>query len=273
MIMKKFKFSRLFLYIFLFVVSFLSIFPFLWMIIGTTNNAVDIIAGKMTFGPYLAENMSKLFADYDIARIMFNSFKITVSSVILILLFAGMAGFGFQFYSTKVKERVYGFLLATMMIPFAALMIPLFQIIVRLKLINSHMAVIIVSVSLAFMVFFFRQSFASFPVEILQAARIDGASEMSIYFRVFMPSMKSTYYAAAIYSFLTSWNLYLWPLIVLQTNDKRTTTLLISSMSSSYTPEYGVIMCAIVLATLPVAIIFFAFQKQFVQGMLGSVKQ
>ncbi|HQJ02072.1 MAG TPA: carbohydrate ABC transporter permease, partial [Flexilinea sp.] len=87
------------------------------------------------------------------------------------------------------------------------------------------------------------------------------------------PSMKSTFAAAAIYSFITSWNSYLWPLIVLQSNDKKTTTLLISMMSSSYTPEYGVIMLAIVVATLPTIIIFFAFQKQFVQGMLGSVKQ
>jgi lactose/L-arabinose transport system permease protein len=85
--------------------------------------------------------------------------------------------------------------------------------------------------------------------------------------------MKSTYAAGAIYAFMTSWNAYIWPLIVLQSNDKRTSTLLISSLSSSYTPDYGVIMTGIALATLPVIIVFFAFQKQFVQGMVGSVKQ
>jgi lactose/L-arabinose transport system permease protein len=123
------------------------------------------------------------------------------------------------------------------------------------------------------MVFFFRQSFVNYPGEILEAARVDGASEVMTFFRIFIPSMKSTYAAAAIYTFMTSWNNYLWPLIVLQTNDQQTTTLLISSLSSAYNPDYGVIMSGISIATLPVIVIFFAFQKQFVEGMLGSVKQ
>ena len=260
-------------YLFLAVVSFFCVFPFLWMMIGTSNSSVDIRTGRMAPGPLLLENMRRLFTEYDMARVLLNSLKVTGISVLLILLVAGMAGYGFQFYTTRTKERTYGFVLATMMIPFAALMVPLFQIIVGMKLINSHWALILVSTASVFMIFFFRQSFANYPREILQAARIDGAGEFHIYFRIFLPSIKSTYFAAAIYSFLTSWNSYLWPLIVLQTNETRTTTLLISSMSSSYTPEYGVIMCAIVLSTLPVVIVFFAFQRQFVQGMLGSVKQ
>ena len=142
-----------------------------------------------------------------------------------------------------------------------------------LHLLDKHFAVIIVSIASVFMIFFFRQSFVNYPKEIIQAARVDGAGELRIYFKIFLPSMKSTFAAAAIYSFMTSWNAYLWPLIVLQTNDTKTTTLLISMMSSSYSPEYGVIMLAIVLSTLPIIIVFFAFQKQFVQGMLGSVKQ
>ncbi|WP_256201099.1 ABC transporter permease family protein [Thermoanaerobacter thermocopriae] len=85
--------------------------------------------------------------------------------------------------------------------------------------------------------------------------------------------MKSTYAAAAIFSFTTSWNSYLWPLIVLQTDNQKTMTLLISNLSSAYFPEYGVIMTAIVIATLPTLIIFFALQKYFVQGMTGAVKQ
>ncbi|OJF75632.1 MAG: hypothetical protein BKP49_11360 [Treponema sp. CETP13] len=107
----------------------------------------------------------------------------------------------------------------------------------------------------------------------LEAARVDGANELKIFFRIFVPSMKGTYAAAAIYIFMTSWNNYLWPLIVLQTNDQQTTTLLISSLSSAYNPDYGVIMSGIAIVTLPVIVIFFAFQRQFVEGMLGSVKQ
>lgn len=271
--MKKINVGRLFTYVFLIIISFFSIFPFLWMIIGSTNTSIDILSGKMTFGSHLAENFKILFTKYNMSQVLLNSIKVSVITVIAILLVTSMAAYGFQMFRSKGKEKIYGFFMLTMMIPFATLMIPLFKIIVGMNLLNSHFAIILVSTASVFMIFFFRQSFSNYPMEVIQAARVDGASEGKIFFRIFMPSMKSTFFAAAIYSFMTSWNAYMWPLIVLRTNEKRTTPLLLSYMSSAYNPEYGVIMLAIVISTLPVIIIFFAFQKQFVQGMIGSVKQ
>lgn len=268
----RFRPVMILIYLLLAVFSFFCVFPFLWIVIGSTNSAVDIIGGKMTFGPLLMENLRGLFTKYNMLQALLNSLKITVISVLLTLAVTSMAAYGFQMYQSRARERIYAFFLGTMMIPFASLMVPLFQIIVKMKLINTHFAIIIVSVSSVFMIFFFRQSFVTYPVDVIQAARIDGATEWQIFTRVFVPSMKSTYAAAGIYAFMTSWNAYLWPLIVVQTNEKKTVTLLISSMSSSYTPEYGLIMAAIALATLPVIVLFFALQKQFVQGMLGSVK-
>lgn len=270
--MKKISAAKIFIYLVLCTASFVSIFPFLWMIIGMTNSSIDIFRGKMTLGTNFAYNIKTLFVEYNMAHILLNSVKISLLSVIFTLLVCSMAAYGFVVYKSKATERVYGAMMLTMMIPFASLMIPLFQLIVTFRLLNSHFAIILTSISSVFMIFFFRQSFSVYPFEIIQAARVDGAGEFSIFFKVFMPSMKSTYFAAAIYAFMTSWNAYMWPLIVLQTNDKKTTTLLISYLSSAYNPQYGVIMTAIVISTLPVVIIFFAFQKQFVQGMLGSVK-
>ena len=259
-------------YLLLVIFSLFCIFPFVWIVIGSTNAAVDIIGGKMTFGPLLFENLQNLFTKYNMAQALANSVKLTVVTVLATLAITSMAAYGFQMYPSRARERIYAFFLGTMMIPFASLMVPLFQIIVKMKLINTHFAIIAVSVASVFMIFFFRQSFVTYPGEIIQAARIDGASEWQIFTRVFVPSMKSTYAAAGIYAFMNSWNAYLWPLIVIQTNEKKTVTLLISSMSSSYTPEYGLIMAAIALATLPSIVLFFALQRQFVQGMLGSVK-
>lgn len=274
----KFKLSRFFMYLILVLASAFSLFPFVWMIIGATNGATDIILGKMTFGDQFITNMTSLFKNTDspMGTILLNSLKISGINTILVLLFCGMAAYGFQFFDSKGKRRIYSILITTMMIPFATLMIPLFKMfagMLGVNLLNTHFAVIIVTAANVFMIFFFRQSFMNYPTEVLQAARVDGASEFSIFFRVFMPSMRSTYAAAAIYAFMTSWNTYLWPLVVIQSNNKKTTTLLISSMSSSYTPDYGAIMCAIVLSTLPILILFFAFQRQFVEGMTGSVKQ
>jgi lactose/L-arabinose transport system permease protein len=269
---RRFRPGMIFVYLLLVIFSAFCIFPFIWIVIGSTNNAVDIIGGKMTFGYLLFKNLHNLFAEYNMAQALVNSFKITVVTVLATLVVTSMAAYGFQMYKSRARERIYAFFIGTMMIPFASLMVPLFQIIVKMGLINTHFAIIIVSVSSVFMIFFFRQSFVTYPLDVIQAARIDGASEWQTFTRIFVPSMKSTYAAAGIYAFMTSWNSYLWPLIVVQTNDKKTVTLLISSMSSSYTPEYGLIMAAIALATLPVIVLFFVLQRQFVQGMLGSVK-
>lgn len=269
----KISFSRIFVYIFLVIASLLSIFPFFWMLTGMTNSTIDIVRGKMTFGTMFVQNMTELFTKYDMLTVMLNSFKVTSITVTFTLIICSMAAYGFLMFKSSVRDKIYGVIILTMMIPFAALMIPLFQIIVKFGMLNSHFALIITSVASVFIIFFFRQSFSTYPFEVIQAARVDGADELTIFFKIFAPSMKSTYFAAAIYSFITSWNAFMWPLIVLQTNDKKTTTLLISFMSSAYVPQYGVIMCAIVISTLPVIIVFFAFQKQFVQGMMGSVKQ
>jgi lactose/L-arabinose transport system permease protein len=269
----KLSISMIFVYIFLTVASLLSISPFLWILIGSTNDAHSILTGKLTFGNQLATNLKNLFGAVEMGNALGNSAKIAFFSVLLTLTVTSMAAYGFQMYKTKGKENTYSFFLLTMMVPFASLMIPLFQIIVLLRMLNSLSAIILVTSASVFMIFFFRQSFMNYPTEILQAARVDGAKEFRIFVTIFIPSMKSTYAAAAIYSFMNSWNAYIWPLIVLQTNEKRTATLLISSLSSAYNPDYGVIMTGIAVATLPVIIVFFAFQKQFVQGMVGSVKQ
>jgi len=251
----------------------ISVFPFYWMIVGMTNSAVDVIKGKMTFGNQLIHNFITLNTSYNLGRILLNSIKVSGLTVIGTLIVASMAAYGFEIYSSKNREIVYGIILLTMMVPFAALMVPLFRLIVELKLLNTHAGVILPSIASVFIIFFFRQSFKSFPKEIIEAARVDGASEIRTFFSIVVPSMKSTYAAAAIFSFTTSWNSYLWPLIVLQTDNQKTMTLLISNLSSAYFPEYGVIMTAIVIATLPTLIIFFALQKYFVQGMTGAVKQ
>lgn len=268
----KISIPRIFVYMILIIASFVSVFPFYWMITGMTNSAVDIVRGKMTFGTMFTKNITTLFTEYNMAQILLNSIKVTCFTVILCLLICSMAAYGFVMYKSKITKKLYALTMLTMMVPFAAMMIPLFQIIVSFHLLNTHFALIITSATTVFIIFFFRQSFVTYPYEIIQAARVDGAGEFRIFFKIFTPSMKSTFFAAAIYAFMTSWNSYLWPLIVLQTNDKKTTTLLISYLSSAYVPQYGVIMTAIVISTLPIVIIFFAFQKQFVQGMIGSVK-
>lgn len=267
------KFTSLLKYTFLIISSFISIFPFYWMIAGATNTANQIAEGKLTFGDQLFVNLQDLFGAYDIPLIMWNSLKISGVTVIFSLIVTSLAAFGFEKFTTKTSELIYGLILLFMMIPLASLVIPLFKMMAGLQLVNQHLAIILPAINNLFLIFFFRQNFKSFPNEIIDASKIEGASNYEIFFRVVFPMMKSTYAAAAIYAFMNSWNSYLLPLIFLQTENKYTMTLLISSLSSaSYVANYGTQMVAIIIATIPTLILFLFMQKGFVKGMTGSLK-
>ncbi len=259
-------------YGFLGVAAFLSIFPFVWMLIGMTNTSTEITKGSMKIGHELFNNFTKLIEIVNLPQVFYNSVKVAVLTTVISILVTSMAAYGFQFYQSKIRERIFSSLLLAMMVPFAALMIPLFKLIGKFGLLNTHAALVLPTVGSIFLIFFFRQSFKSFPMSIIEAARMDGCNEVGIFFKIVVPCMKSSYAAGAIYAFMMSWNSYLWPLIALQSADKKTLPLVISSLSSAYFPDFGVIMCAIVVATLPMLLIFFLLQKQFTQGMLGSDK-
>ncbi|MFX3635335.1 MAG: carbohydrate ABC transporter permease [Candidatus Pristimantibacillus sp.] len=272
------KIKRTFIYIFLIGASVVSIFPFLWMIISATNKSVDVTKGRLLPGSHLMENFRNLLDSVDLGTALMNSAKISISTTILAMIIASLAGYGFEVFRSKAKDIVFNILLLSMMIPFAALMVPLYQMFAGISRsipflgIDTLTSVVLPTFTTAFLIFFFRQSTKMFPKDLLEAGRIDGLNEIGLFFRIFMPTMKTTYAAAGIITFMSSWNNYLWPLIVLQSPEKKTIPLLISTLGSSYSPDYGIIMTAIVISTIPTALVFFLMQKHFVAGMTGSVK-
>ena len=263
---------RIMVYMLLSIAAFVSVFPFLWLILGATNISPDILSGKTTPGHALFDNIVKLTQQVDLVQLFYNSTKIAVIATALTLVVASLSGYAFEIFRSKLSDRIFAGLLAMLSIPFAALMIPLFVIMAKLHLINTHTAIIIPTIASIFMIFYFRQATKSFPTELRDAARVDGLNEWQIFLYIYVPVMRSTYAAATIIIFMANWNNYLWPLIVLQTNDTKTLTLAVASLLSAYVPDYGVVMVATTLATLPTLVIFFVLQKQFVQGLLGSLK-
>lgn len=185
------------------------------MILGMTNTAIDISGGKLKIGDNLIVKFQNLFSnDLNFMRSLGNSVMIAVVTTVFALLISSMAGYGFEIYKSKRKEKVFNILLLSMMVPFAALMIPLYRMFSQLNGtvlgINSFLVVILASVSTAFLIFFFRQNAKSFPKDLVEAARLDGLKELSIFFRVYLPTAKNTYAAAAIITFMSSWNNYLY---------------------------------------------------------------
>ena len=163
-------------------------------------------------------------------------------------------------------------LLLSMMIPFASIMVPLFKMFSQAHLLNTTLGFVLPSISTAFLIFFFRQNSQSFPIETIQAARVDGLGEFQIYLRIYMPIMSPTFAAAAIVTFMNAWNNYMWPLIVMQDNRMRTMPLLVTGLTAGYVTDYGLLMLSVSIMTLPTVILFFTQQKRFVEGITGSVK-
>ena len=259
-------------YIFLIIVAFLSVFPFYWMISAATNTTFDVASGKLTFGTHLIENFQNLTSNYDLWRAMGNSFLYAVVQTVIAILICSLAGYGFELYHDKGKDRVFSILLLAMMIPQVATMIPLFKLLSAGDLLNSVWGFILPSISTPFLIMMFRQNSRNFPVDTMEAARIDGLNEFQIFYRMYMPMMKSTYAAAAVITFMNAWNSYLWPKVIMTQPEAQTMPMLIANMSSGYTTDYGMLMTGVLFCSVPTMIVFFVLQKQFAEGITGAVK-
>ena len=269
---KRIYIPGVFKYVFLCIVCFFSVFPLFWMISAATNMSVEISKGKVFFGTYLFENIKTLVANYAIGRVFWNSMRNSLVGTASSLFICSLAGYGFQIYRDRAKERLMGTLLLSMMVPFAAIVVPLFRMFSQARLLDSTAGFILPSIATAFLIFFFRQSTVSFPLEIVHAARVDGLGEFGIYARVYIPVMAPTFAAAAIVNFMNHWNNYLWPLIIMQSQQSQTMPLMTSAMIAGYTVDYGMLMVAVSIYTLPMMIMFISQQRRFVVGVLGAVK-
>ncbi len=264
--------ADIFRYGFLLLVSFLSVFPLLWMLISATNKSVDVVRGTLLPGTYLFENFKSLLASQDLARAMKNSFVNATTLTLISLLICSLAGYGFEIFHTRGKDRVMRVLLTAMMVPFAATLIPLFQMFSEMDLLNTTVGFILPTISTPFLIMMFRQSARSFPHDIIEAARIDGVSEIGIFFKMFLPTMRSTYAAAMTITFMNAWNNYLWPKIIMLSDKQTTMPMLVANLITGYVTDYGMLMLAVLVCTLPTVIIFFLLQKSFAEGITGAVK-
>ena len=259
-------------YIFLTIWAIFSVFPLFWMITAATNTTLEVAQGKIWFGSHALENFRNLLNSTNLWRSMGNSFVYAAVQTILCLLICSLAGFGFELYHDKAKDILFGILLLAMMIPGVATMVPLFTMMSRLHLLNTVWGFALPAIATPFMIMMFRQNSRNFPTEIMDAARTDGLGELAIFFRIYMPVMKSTYAAAAVISFMNAWNAYLWPRVVLNNNAAQTMPILIANLANGYTIDYGMLMMGVLFCSMPTIIIFFILQKQFAEGITGAVK-
>lgn len=270
--MTKRKVRRLPGYIFLTLAAVASVFPLYFMLVSATNTSQDVLGSRLLPGGNLLVNFANLVESQDLGSALWYSTLYAVSTTVLAILVCSIAGYGFEVYHSRGKDRLMSVLLLAMMIPFAATMIPLFKMFASFKMVNSAFAVILPAIATPFLVLMFRQASRGFPHEIIEAARIDGLSELSIFARIYLPTMRSTLAAAAVITFMAAWNNFLWPKVILVDNAYQTMPMLISNLRAGYVTDYGVLMLAVLVASLPAMVVFLVLQRSFAEGITGAIK-
>ena len=199
-----------------------------------------------------------------------NSMVVTVLQTALALLLSSWVGYGFAMYEFKGKNFFFMLVLLVMMVPTEVILLPLYRLIVNMKLINTTTGIILPYIVLPMLVFFFRQYLSGIPRDFLDAARVDGCSEYGIYWRIMLPLMKPAFAAMGIYEGMASWNNFLWPMIV--TNKITTITLPVGlqSLLTPYGNNYDVLIAGSCFALIPILILFVCFQKYFIEGLTAG---
>lgn len=206
-------------------------------------------------------------------RWLFNSIFVATSVTILNVITSALAGYSFAKFDYPGRNLLFGFILATFMIPLEAMIVPLFILVKDLGWLNSYIGLIIPAGGSAFGIFMMRQHMLSMPDELIEAARIDGASEIRIFWSVVLPISQSAMVSLAIFAFMWNWNSFLYPLLVASKDEFRTLPLGLASFESAYSTNYPQLMAVSFLSMLPVLLLFFILQNQFIESMaLSGVK-
>ncbi len=268
--------KKILLYSFLLVTSLITLAPFFWMVSASFMHDGHANVYPPIFFPdeFTLVQYKSLFSRLDVARNFVNSLFLSVAVTLISLFFNSMAGYAFAKFRFKGRKSLFNFLLSAMIIPAQVTMLPLFLMLKSLGLINTYMAIIIPGLANIFGIFLIRQYVISIPNSLIEAAKIDGATEFQLYRQVILPLSLPILVTLALFTFMTTWNDFLWPLIALTDNSMYTLPVALANLMLEHTKDPELMMAGSVVTILPVMIVFLALQKYYVKGiMMGSVKE
>ena len=260
------------------ILSCIIIIPFYILVISSFKPGNDLIRYginlKIELEKMSLDNFIFLFTgDHQYFTWFFNSLFLTAVSVIITLFVCAAVGYGFSMYDFKFKNFLFICVLFVMMVPFEILMVPMYSQIIDMNLIDTYAGIILPGIASASTIFFFRQYLMGIPRDLINAGRIDGASEYGIFFRIIIPIMKPAFAAMAILNTMGAWNNLLWPLLVLKSDTKFTLPIGLNTLLTPYGNNYDLLIVGSFFSVIPVLIIFLCFQKYFIDGMTaGAVK-
>jgi multiple sugar transport system permease protein len=249
----------------------LTILPVYWMFMASFMTLGDVFTTPVNLFPpeWRPQNYIDIFTEFNIGRYFINSMIVTGSIVILQVVFCSIVGYSMAKFDYPGKNLIFAFIMATLMIPFTVIVIPLYLIVRAFDWIDTYQGLIFPFSMSPIGIFLMRQFIVSVPDDYMDAARIDGASELGIFFRIVLPLSRPAIITLAIITFVTNWDDFLWPLIVTTTDRYRTLPIGLAQFLQEYQNEWNLLMAGAVVAVLPVMILFLAMQRRFLEGMAG----
>lgn len=260
----------------LILLAALTALPLLWMLSASlmpTGEAMALPARLLPSQPTL-EHYGTLFSRLNLGRSLGNTFLLAAMITAVSLLCNSMAGYAFAKLRFRGRDRLFAILLATLVVPPQVTVLPLFLEIRALGLVNSFGGILVAAIATVFGIFLIRQFAQDIPDELLDAARLDGASELKIYWTVVLPLLKPILVTLGVFTFLSSWNDFMWPLIVLTDESKYTLPVALANLSGEHVLDTELMMAGAVITVLPGLLLFLALQRQYIEGItMGSVKE
>jgi multiple sugar transport system permease protein len=260
--------ARIALYVAVLVGAAIMLFPFLWTVItsitpeGSLADGPTLIVDNPTLGAYRT-----LLDAMPIWRIIVNSLGVAVASTALQLVTGSMAAYGFARLRFPLKNVVFGFYLATLMVPLQVLVVPLFIEMKTLNLQDTYFALLAPTIASAFGVFLLRQAVTAVPMELDEAATIDGAGHLRIFTTIVLPLIRPALATVAVFAFMGSWNSFLWPLVVIRSPELMTLPLGLSTLQGQFTTQWDVVMAGSVVSIVPIAIVYLLAQRHIIAGV------
>ncbi|WP_043932345.1 carbohydrate ABC transporter permease [Bacillus sp. EB01] len=266
---KKTTFGRKLLYIFSYLLVLIWVIPIIWMLITSLKpggTAVTILS-ELFKPPFTLSNYEYVMTNASIWRWTWNSLYIAIVTTVLTLVLTSLAAFALSRLHFKGRKIIFWLIIAGLMVPVEAKIVPLFQIMVDFGLINSYSSIILPGLAAPLGVFMLKQFYDAIPNDLIEAARIDGANWFRIYWSIFLPLSRSSMAALGIFTFVTSWNNFLWPFLAVNEEKMFTLPVAIPTFQSAYTAELMIPMAANMLASFPAIIVFILFQRHIIKGI------
>jgi len=265
--------ARFLLYLILLIGGLGMVFPFVWMVASSLKNASDIYSLSLIPPDPTLANYREVLNETPFARWFFNSLVVALITTASVAFFDSLVGYVLAKFRFPGRTVIFLLMLSTLMVPTEMLVIPWFVMSINLGWTDSYWGIMFPGVISAFGIFLMRQFFMGVPNDLIDAARIDGFSEFRIFWKIALPLVKPALAALCIFTFLGNWNAYIWPLIVVRSEEMRTLPVGIAFFSSEAGSAFHLIMAAAAMATVPVIIMFVIFQRQIIKGIaLTGVK-